>query len=138
MSEGFGNTNVMYPAGVYPPPVQAWSGWPVEWNTPNWGEAVGGLGGIIGRVSVVFGAIDVNSSILSTMPPYRLQGSTVVGPTQWMINPQPEVYTGWTEAMELLVSYWARARSSCGPRRATATAPSATGSCSTRRGSTSR
>ena len=107
-SEGEGNTHVMYPDWVQPPPVQAWSGWPVEWNTPNWGgDTGGGLAGIINRVSVVFGAIDLNSSLLSTMPPYRMQGDDVVGPLPWMSNPQPEVYTGWTEAMkQVVISYF--------------------------------
>lgn len=112
-SEGFGNTHVMYPAGeqlpqaaaIAPPPVQAWSGWPVEWQTPNWGASIpGGLAGIINRVSTVFGAIDLNSSILSTMPPYRLQGSDVIAGLPWMANPQPEVYNGWIEAMKQVVT----------------------------------
>lgn len=116
-SEGFGNTHVMYQddspapmtAMVHEPPVQAWSGWPVEWNTPTWGQgAPGGIGAIIARVSVVFGAIDLNASLLSTMPPYRMIGDTVVDPLPWMSNPQPEVYTGWTEAMkQVIVSYFA-------------------------------
>jgi HK97 family phage portal protein len=108
MSEGFGNENVMYPDWLEKPPVQAWSGWPVEWNMPNWGSSVeGGLQGIVNRVSTVFGAIDLNSSILSTMPPYRLQGGAVVGSLPWMQNPQPEVYTGWTEAMkQVVMSYY--------------------------------
>lgn len=106
-SAGFGNTHVMYPDVLGAPPVQAWSGWPVEWNTPNWGDAAGGLAGIINRVSTVFGAIDLNASVLSTMPPYRLQGVAVVDPLPWMRNPQPEVYTGWTEAFkQLVISYF--------------------------------
>lgn len=107
MSEGFGNDHVMYPADtdpvmtglVTPPPVQPWSGWPVEWSTPNWGATMG-VPALISRVSTVFGCIDMNSSILSTMPPYRLVGNTVVTPVAWMVNPQPEVYTGWIEAMK--------------------------------------
>jgi HK97 family phage portal protein len=110
-SEGYGNTHVMYPdeslpttmsSSVVAPQVQAWSGWPVEWNTPTWGSVVG-LNDILQRVSVVFGALDLNSSILSTMPPYRLIGSTIVESLPWMENPQPEVYTGWTEAMKQVV-----------------------------------
>lgn len=92
-----------YTTFVTPPPVQPWSGWPTEWSTPNWGSAVG-LGEIIQRVSVVFGAIDLNASILSTMPPYRLDGAEVIDPLPWMQNPQPEVYTGWTEAMKQVVT----------------------------------
>jgi HK97 family phage portal protein len=118
MSEGFGNTHVMYPDPsadeVYTtsafdakPLVQAWSGWPVEWNTPYWGSTVG-IPGIIGRVSAVFGAIDMNSSIVSTMPPYRLSGREVIDPLPWMANPQPEVYSGWIEAMkQVVMAYYA-------------------------------
>lgn len=103
-SEGEGNTQVMYPASVGAPPVQAWSGWPVEWSTPNWGDAAGGLAAMINRVSTVFGAIDLNASILSTMPPYRVQGAVVIDLLPWMRNPQPEVYSGWTEAMKQVVT----------------------------------
>ena len=109
-SEGFGNDHVMYPAsasvGVHPPPVMPWSGWPVEWRTPNWGGAVG-MSDILARVSIVFGCLDLNSSIMSTMAPYRMQGSTVVDPLPWMNNPQPEVYNGWAEAMkEVVMCFW--------------------------------
>jgi HK97 family phage portal protein len=105
-SEGAGNTLAMYPATMAAPPVQAWSGWPVEWDTPNWGDEVGGMAAMINRVSVVWGAIDLNASILSTMPPYRVVGRTVVDSLPWMRNPQPEVYTDWTEAAkQLVVSY---------------------------------
>ena len=115
----------MYPStdlygNVNAPPVQAWSGWPVEWSMPNWGQAAGGLGGIVDRISIVFGAIDLNASILSTMPPYRMKqqpalsgvlpglgpgggGMETVAPLPWMINPQPEVYTGWAEALKQVV-----------------------------------
>jgi HK97 family phage portal protein len=108
-SEGFGNSHVMYPAtdpygAVIPPPVQAWSGWPVEWSTPNWGSSVGGINALVNRVSTVFGCIDLNSSILSTMPPYRMINQKVGSTLPWMTNPQPEVYTGWTEAMKQLVT----------------------------------
>src|SRR5262245_16770544 len=105
MSEGFGNTHVMYDA-LQPPPVQAWTGWPVEWNMPTWGQGAD-QPDLMTRVSTVFGCIDLNSSILSTMPPYRLAGRTVMDPLPWMSNPQPEVYTGWTEAMrQLVISYY--------------------------------
>lgn len=115
MSEGFGNQHVMFPDPdaalpdttiITPPPVMPWTGWPVEWNTPTWGGAVG-LQQIVTRVSTVFGCIDMNSSILSTMPPYRMAGRVVVDPLPWMSNPQPEVYNGWTEFFkELLFSYY--------------------------------
>jgi HK97 family phage portal protein len=104
MSEGFGNTHVMYPD--WWPQVQAWSGWPTEWNTPNWGGSLG-LPEVMRRVSTVFGCIDMNSSILSTMPPYRMAGRQLIDPLPWMSNPQPEVYTGWTEAFkQVVIAYY--------------------------------
>lgn len=100
VADGLGVTS-----GPLVPEVQSWPGWPAEWSTPNWGEAIGGLAGIVSRVSTVFGAIDLNSSVLSTMPPYRVSASgAVVDPLPWMRNPQPEVYTGWTELMKQLVT----------------------------------
>jgi HK97 family phage portal protein len=115
MSEGFGNQHVMYPAdqpAVYaepalPPPVMPWSGWPVEWSTPTWGSGAGGWASMVARISVVFGCIDLNSSLLSTMPPYRVVNQVVQASLPWMRNPQPEVYTGWIEAMKQVVAaYW--------------------------------
>jgi len=114
-SEGFGNQHVMYPAasqlpytqGIYAPPVMPWSGWPVEWNTPNWGGALG-MAEIASRVSIVFGCIDLNSSLLAAMPPYRLMGDEVVDPLPWMRNPEPQVYNSWSEAMkQVATSFWA-------------------------------
>lgn len=104
-SEGFGNTHVMYPRGAVVP--QAWSGWPVEWQTPRWGSYVG-LDEIMSRVSTVWTCFDLNSSVLSTMPPYRVQAdNSVMDPLPWMLNPQPEVYTGWIEAMkQVVISYY--------------------------------
>lgn len=99
-SEGFGNTHVMYPSGSLVP--QAWSGWPVEWATPRWGSTVG-LAEIFERMSTVWFCIDLNSSILSTMPPYRMRGSEMIEAPPWMTNPQPEAYTGWVEAFKQVV-----------------------------------
>lgn len=104
-SEGFGNTHVMYPQGAIVP--QAWSGWPVEWATPRWGAAVG-IDEIVSRVSTVFACFDLNSSILATMPPYRLRNLELLEPVSWMLNPQPEVYTGWIPAMKQVVMSYLR------------------------------
>jgi HK97 family phage portal protein len=114
MSEGFGNEHVMYPADmpdVYaepllPPPVMPWSGWPVEWSTPHWGST-SGMAAMVARISIIFGCIDLNSSLLATMPPLRVAGNRVLNQLPWMRNPQPEVYTGWTEAFKQVVTaYW--------------------------------
>lgn len=96
-SEGFGNTHVMYPARFPPPQAQAWSGWPVEWATPTWSSFVGQFST---QVDTVFAALDYNSSVLSTMPPYRTRGSVVIDPPSWLANPCPAVYTSWEEFAE--------------------------------------
>jgi HK97 family phage portal protein len=84
-------------------PVRPWAGWPQEWDTPRWGDTVG-IGALAARVSVVFGAIDLNSSILSSMPPLRLGPEGPLESLPWMANPQPEVYSGWQEAFEQVVT----------------------------------
>lgn len=86
-----------------PPAVQAWSGWPDGW-VPSWGPQSCNLIDLMAKVSTVFGAIDLNASILSTMPPYRVRRGEVVASLPWMANPQPEVYTGWTEAIKQVVT----------------------------------
>lgn len=101
---GFGDTHVMYDANApAPPQVQAWDGWPVEWATPNWGATVG-LADISRRVSTVWAAIDKQAWILATMPPYLTNEDGQRLPRlDWMRNPQPEVYSGWIEAMRQVV-----------------------------------
>jgi HK97 family phage portal protein len=111
-SEGFGNMHVMWAnqfqgQPVMPPPMMPWSGWPVSWATPNWEANQNGFDDLVSRTSIVFGCIDLNSSILSTMPPYRLQGGEVVDDLPWMRNPQPDVYHGWSEAMkQVFACFW--------------------------------
>jgi len=100
-SEGFGNTHVLGPGGGWLPPVdpQAWSGWPEGWATPLWGSAGQGMLGPLGsRVDIVFACLDLNASILSTMPPYLVHGgqeATKDRPTAWLTNPEPEIYASW-------------------------------------------
>lgn len=102
-SEGFGNTHVMQLAGM--PQVQAWSGWPVEWATPNWGGAVG-IDECMSRVSTVWTCLDTNASAVASMPVYAVEGMRRVASPQWMTNPQPEVYSSWDEAIyQVMISF---------------------------------
>jgi len=105
-SEGFGNTHVMYDANALAPPgVQAWSGWPVEWATPNWGSSVG-IDGVMNRVSTVWTCLDKNASAIASMPVYCVEGMRPVDSPQWMENPQPEVYASWDEAIyQVMISF---------------------------------
>lgn len=108
-SEGFGNTHVMYPSGAPPVEAQAWSGWPTGWQTP-W-TTVGGaqwVGRFNALADLVFACLDLNSSVLSTMPPYIVTGGIRQAPMPWLVNPEPLVYNAWTDfAKELFWSYQA-------------------------------
>lgn len=81
--------------------VQAspWSGWPADWNTPAWGGRVNEL------VDVAWSCLDLNSSVISAMPPY-LVGASPGLPVGWLENPDPDIYTSWEEfAKQLLWDY---------------------------------
>lgn len=109
-SDGFGNTHTT-DLGVSgwgsPVDVQAWSGWPDQWATPLWGSGSQTLLGPLGhRVDVVFECLDLNASILSTMPPYILRGSDPQPDKTWLTNPEPELYVSWAAfAKELFWCY---------------------------------
>lgn len=77
------------------PSPSPWSGWPAEWATPNWGK--GGPLDLNRLVDIAWAAIDLNSSVLSTMPVYRTQSGQVIAPKNWMTNPDPLVYSSWQE-----------------------------------------
>lgn len=104
-SEGFGNTHVMYPLGNPPLEASAWSGWPVGWATPN--NTSGFLGSFGHLCDVVFACIDINSSILSSMPPYAVKDGNPVENPSWIVNPEPLVYNSWQDfAKEVFWSYY--------------------------------
>jgi HK97 family phage portal protein len=85
-----------------PPMILAsqWSGWPADWWAP-WGS---------GRASVLtdvaWACIDLNASVLSTMPPYltrRSQGADAPD-AGWLLNPDPDLYFGVEEFLKTL--FW--------------------------------
>lgn len=77
-----------------------WDGWPAEWSTPQW------QGSIQKLVDTARDCIDLNASILSAMPVYRVQSGSIVSPLSWMSNPDPDIYTSWNEfAKQLLWDY---------------------------------
>lgn len=86
-------------AAIHPSP---WDGWPETWNVPSWG-----LGSRFDDlVDTAWTCIDLNSSVLSTMPVYRTRGGVIIEPLSWMTNPDPEVYPSWAEfAKELFWEY---------------------------------
>ena len=73
-----------------PPPAAPWSGWPAEWSTPSWGH-------LDNLVDTAWMCLDLNASIISTMPPYATQGDGVVPSPTWLANPDPDIYESWDE-----------------------------------------
>lgn len=70
-----------------------WAGWPANWSTPNWdmGSRLNEL------VDVAWACLDINASVLSTMPVYRTVGGKITAPSSWMLNPDPTIYSSWHE-----------------------------------------
>jgi len=83
-----------------------WSGYPAEWGAPGWHIAGGrGSGGAMSRVvDAAWAAIDLNSSVLASMPVYRLRNGVITQPASWMANPDPTIYTSWQEFAKQL--FW--------------------------------
>jgi HK97 family phage portal protein len=75
----------------------AWSGWPAEWETPNWQGHVQLL------TDTAWACLDSNTSVLSTMPPYLVGAAASLG-ADWLNNPDPDVYQSWEEFAKQL--FW--------------------------------
>jgi HK97 family phage portal protein len=89
-----GGVNLRF-AQLVPSP---WSGWPAEWATPEFNQKAGPL------VDTAWACLDLNSSILSSMPVYLTRGGQVLPPKTWMTNPDPLIYTSWAEFAKQL--FW--------------------------------
>jgi HK97 family phage portal protein len=77
-----------------------WSGWPADWATPEFSGMAEPL------IDTAWDCLDLNSSILSTMPVYLKRGGLVLDPVAWMQNPDDSVYESWAEfAKSLFWSY---------------------------------
>lgn len=80
------------PPTVPPFPRPApWAGWPAEWSTPNWSGQMPAL------VDTAWACVDLNASIIATMPPYLTTAGALVEPASWLTNPDPDLYTSWDE-----------------------------------------
>jgi HK97 family phage portal protein len=76
-----------------------WSGWPAEWETPNW------FGRTQALTDTAWACLDSNTRVLSTMPPY-LVGAAPTLNADWLNNPDPLVYASWEEfAKQLFWNY---------------------------------
>jgi HK97 family phage portal protein len=81
-------------SGVFgggPPRPSAWSGLPLEFGTPNWF-----MGRVDDLTDVAWGCVDLIASLLASMPPY-LVGAASSLDDEWLINPDPDLYTSWHE-----------------------------------------
>ena len=78
-------------------PVQPWAGWPAEWQTPNW------YGRVEALTDVAWSCLDLNSSLLSAMPPYLVNARESLD-ADWLNNPNPLVYSSWEEFAKQL--FW--------------------------------
>lgn len=87
------------PPAWMPPSIRpsAWSGWPADWQTPNWSSGMPGL-----LPDTAWMCVDKNASALAAMPPYLKDAADSLQ-TSWLANPDPDVYTGWGEFMHQLV-----------------------------------
>ena len=105
--QGYGDTHAMYPNGMLEqsgimPEVMAWQGWPTGWQTPLWNDA----GYSTRLVSTMGTCIDLNTRQLSSFPIYGVKGVQVVPLPEWSNNPEPEMYSDWTEfAKQLFNTY---------------------------------
>ena len=84
-----------------------WSGYPAEWGSPSWsanGNSSSSAGAMSRVVDAAWAAIDLNSSVLSSMPVYRLRRGVVVPSVTWMANPDPTIYSSWQEFAKQL--FW--------------------------------
>jgi len=80
-------------AGFTMPPVitpSAWSGWPADWATPNWGSRVSAL------ADTAWTCVDLNASVLAEMSPYLVNAAPGLD-AGWLTNPDPDIYTSWQE-----------------------------------------
>lgn len=82
-----------------PPPLlpMPWSGWPADWWTA-WSQS-----GAAALADTAWMCVDYNSSILASMEPYLVDAAPSLQ-TDWLNNPNPDVYTCWDEFARTL--FW--------------------------------
>lgn len=82
-------------SGPSAPSPQPWSGWPSDWQVPNW------YGRVETFTDTAWACLDLNSSILASMPPYLVGAAPLA--SSWLENPDPDLYESWDEFMKALV-----------------------------------
>jgi hypothetical protein len=70
-----------------------WAGWPTDWLDPSWD----GYSGFNSLVDTAWACLDLNSSVIGSMPPYLTRGGEIVPSKTWMSNPDPDYYASWDD-----------------------------------------
>ena len=78
----------------------SWSGYPESWSTPNYNQSAQ----LNKLIDVAWACIDLNSSVLASMPVYRMRNGRIIEAADWMANPDPTVYSSWSEFAKQL--FW--------------------------------
>ena len=81
----------------------SWSGYPSEWSTPAY-TSPSAAAATKNLIDIAWACIDLNSSVLSSMPLYRMRGGQIIPSVAWMSNPDPTVYGSWNEFAKQL--FW--------------------------------
>jgi HK97 family phage portal protein len=82
------------------PQPSAWDGWPEDWGVPLWDFS----SRFNELIDIAWACLDLNASVLSTMPVYRTRNGEVIDPMTWMTNPDPTIYSSWHEFAKQL--FW--------------------------------
>src|SRR5262245_16205368 len=81
-----------------PPPPQPWAGWPDGWGTSWAGGRVAAL------TDTAWVCVDLNASVLASMPPYLVNAAPSGVDDSWLTNPDPDLYASWDEFAKQL--FW--------------------------------
>jgi HK97 family phage portal protein len=90
--------------GTVIPDMQAWAGWPLDWQLPSMASTPRWMGG---GTDVVWAAINLNATAIADMPAVVTKGLALQSSPSWLTNPSPQLYTQWGEFMrQACWSYW--------------------------------
>lgn len=70
-----------------------WAGWPTDWLDPSWD----GASQLSALVDTAWACLDLNSSVIASMPPFLTRDGQVVPSKTWMGNPDPDTYVSWDD-----------------------------------------
>lgn len=70
-----------------------WAGWPTDWLDATWD----GDTKFSSLVDTAWACLDLNSSVIGSMPPYLTKAGQVIPSRSWMSNPDPDYYASWDD-----------------------------------------